>query len=284
MLQIHLLSLLHKQYHNGEDIQTLTRYLHTENEEKIQSVSLANTATAHAFIIDREAFLAQIHYSWWSDAVQSCPPRLHPFLIALLEGKERERMEQMMGCQADVHPLSPFAKRYYQQLLFARLYQPGLPPFSALPSSPFLPLGRQSKDSLLEVFDLLGLYDIAEEILQIVDKNNLAALYSCLSPKKRAFLKRCLQHKERVSLSRLGLEHWSGEKKRLDAAIHRRGLFRFGKALQEESPSFLWYLLHRLDRGRAKIIEQYCQEKGNDKVRDILRKELLAVMQFLQIA
>lgn len=267
---------------HGKDLAALTKFMNAEEAALLNKEPFAPLDDFDILCAHPSQFLNEIHYSWLKKELENLPPLFLPGAIASLPEEKQKGLDQLMSRPPIVREPSAFAKKFYLRLLWNSVHPRHLLPKPLLPDSPLQVLLQKDKAELIAIIDLLGLYDIAEEILQIVDRKSLTNLYRCLSPLKRAFLKKCVQQKEKISISKVGLEHWNGDKTKLDRALHRRGLFRFGKALHGEHADFIWYVAHALDMGRGTVVQRYSQEKGKEKIMEILRKQCLTVVQFLE--
>ncbi|HEV8052474.1 MAG TPA: hypothetical protein VGP47_08265, partial [Parachlamydiaceae bacterium] len=170
--------------------------------------------------------------------------------------------------------------------LLGQLYQKWNPedalPSQYLPQSLLEPLNELSKNELIEVIDLLSIFDLAEAVRHIVDKKNLKAIYLCLSPEKQRFLRICLHKKEKFAASKLDIGKWDGSPEQLNNILHRRGLLRFGKALCGQSKYFVWNIAHTLDTGRGKTISEYYSEDPVPGVTNLLVLQIITVINFLK--
>ena len=76
---------------------------------------------------------------------------------------------------------------------------------------------------------------------------------------------------------KLNLAGWKGDKKTLDYLMHERGLIRLGHAISDEDPHFRFYLLHRLDTGRAKLVQKASQERMEAPVVASIKRQVLDI-------
>lgn len=226
--------------------------------------------------------LSSIHYTWLAPAFQEMPETLHPFVLAALPQPLASKLGEHLAKEpVDIELTEPM-KGFFLDIFYNRFKDPQVLPLPFLPVTPLSTLGSCSKDQLVELIDFLGVYDLAEEIRQIIDKQVLKSLYLCLSPKKQEFLRLCLHHKDKLSAPKLELDDWEGDKKKLEIILHRRGLYRFGKALSGQHPHFLWHLTHKLDTGRGKALAKYYTENELPGVTPALAQQIFNVLNFLK--
>lgn len=114
---------------------------------------------------------------------------------------------------------------------------------------------------LVHMIDLLSMYDLCSDLKQIVDKVLLQKVSRVLSKEQLHFLNSCSKQPMKWMPPKLGLLAWDGSAKQLHDLLHYRGLFRLARGLVQEDASYRWHLLHRLDTGRAKIIQKELDKK-----------------------
>jgi len=223
----------------------------------------------------------KVHYSWVLDPIKEMPADMIPFVVASLpeiyRGKVAARLEL-----TDL----PEVSLPIQHLLLDRLYEfmpiKGHLPLAFIPKQPFSDLLDLGKDQILDVVDCLGVYDVAGELKQIVDRQQLAKLMEALRKVQQGFLKSVIHQRDRWNPSKLGLDQWGGDVKRLRRALHVRGLVRLAKALKGHHPDFMAHLYRRLDRGRAKQIEKYREMDESEQVIHNLGAELKKAIGYIQ--
>lgn len=226
--------------------------------------------------------LAAIHYSWLAPLIKSKHLEYQKTLVASLANDQKTALSKYLNLPLDEENPSYPLKKYIAYQTFIELGLPKLRPLAFLPSSPFNKLLHLSKAEMVELIDLLGLYDLAEEIRNIVDTKNLKNIYSCLTGKKQQFLRICLHQKEKVSFPKLQLEKWDGNCSELHKLLHKRGIIRLGKALSGQNENFIWYLIHFLDIGRGTLLEKEIEKQEIPTVSQALSQQVLNVFNFLE--
>lgn len=125
------------------------------------------------------------------------------------------------------------------------------------------------------------MYDVAEEIRHIVDKEGLKKIYKCLNTVEREFLRVCLHQQEKVVTKRIQLDHWNGDSILLKRILHRRGLSRLGHALASQHKSLQMEVVYTLDSGRGEILKQYLLKQEIKRVAPALILQVVNLINFL---
>jgi len=251
-----------------------------EEAEELQKLEID---TSDISIATRQPWqvVGRIHYSWVLDPLKQMPESLVPYVVASLPEAYKDKVAKKLG-YSDLPTLSESMKH----LLLDRLYEfmpiRGHLPLAFIPKQPFSELLELSKNQFLDLIDCLGVYDVAGELKQIVDRGQLAKLMDSLRKVQQGFLKSIIHERDRWSPAKLGLDQWGGDVARLQRALHIRGLIRLSKALKEHHPEFLVHLYRRIDTGRAKQIKKYQAEEESDQVIHNLGAELKKAISYIQ--
>ncbi len=227
------------------------------------------------------AKIKNVHYSWIVPVIERYPENLRALYAEALPSPTNQRILSMLKL-----PKTPLAttwsRDYLLHDLVKRLELDTITPIEHLPQSILSFTLEFSKEELIELIDFLGLYDLAEEIRRIVDKNQLKKIYTCLSIKKQHFLRNCLLSKEKVSTPKLELEKWNGDPESLEKLLHKRGLVRFGKGLSGLPADFIWHIIHRLDSGRGLLLSKYISSKEIPGITSVMIQEILNIHNFFK--
>lgn len=214
-----LLTLL-KKFEQGNEKNFLT--LFSTQDQKILEKCLFPDVVSFDSIVSDEAFLKKIHPSWLDEP---------------LEKKQ-----------------SRFSTDYYFHLLREKTEKEEVLPVELLPPSPLNPLLDMSLERLFAIINLLGIYDLSFEMRRIIDKKIVSKIQQALSPSELNFLQIASKQPIKWIPEPLNLEKWDGDKKALHALLHKRGLFRLGKASFLEDSSFKWHLCHKIDKARGQFL------------------------------
>lgn len=279
-LQRTFFRVLLNRYH-GKNFSEALKLLPTEKAQEILHETTSASDPSKA-LYDASEVLQQVHYSWLAPLLKSKPALFQPFYLSTLSEEQKKGLTKFLdlpkGLENSSHPL----KKYLSHLLYVEFGLNQLLPIGFLPSSPFLRLLSLKKSTLVELIDFLGLYDLSEEIRNIVDTKNLKNIYSCLTAKKQQFLRICLHQKERITLPKLNLEKWDGNCSELAKMLHKRGIIRLGKALSGQNPDLISYLTYILDVGRGTLLKKEIEKQEIPTVSQALTTQVFNVLNFLE--
>lgn len=125
-----------------------------------------------AVLMKPEEWVEWIHYSWFKEVIEESSKEEIPLLISSVSKSEQKKLAHLVGYQGELVELSSPVKHYFQNQLFQELKIMDQSPREFLEKSPLFPLTSISKEELIELIDLLGIYDLASEVRQIVDKKS----------------------------------------------------------------------------------------------------------------
>lgn len=250
-----MLKVLMNRYHPGGG----EAALRSISREEIKQIISQNVHSQDASLILKwhQDQILMTHYSWLVPVIQKLPKGLQLPTVSSLSEVQAAILLKTLHLGDTPKRIADPMKKFLLENLYQRWEQKEAIPLEYLPPTPLIALGQLSKAELVELIDFLALYDVAETVRHIVDKKNLQLIYQGLSPKKQQFLRICLHQKEKVALPKLNLDKWDKSPKSLENALHRRGLFRLGRALSGQDSRFLWVITHKLDTGRGNILMKY---------------------------
>lgn len=228
-----------------------------------------------------ESLIEKVHYSWLLDTFNKIPKDLHASILASIPEVHFKGLSQALKIPEKKTNLSPIAKRFLINMLYTQFEKKEILPLEFLPENPLLFLCSLRKQQLVTLIDYLGIYDLAEEIRHIVEKNLLKDIYSCIPLKKQQFLKSCLNQKEKLVTPRLDLGNWDRDSQKLEKILHKRGMIRLSHALSGLHPDFVWHLTHILDSGRGRIIASHYKEEEIPSVSQALIMQVINVNNYL---
>ncbi|MEI8365226.1 MAG: hypothetical protein WCF65_02300 [Parachlamydiaceae bacterium] len=274
------LKVLLNAYHPGP-LQGLVKVLPQDQAKEVLSATASSKNPALGFTWLHQT-IARTHYSWLAPIVKKLPKGIHSPLITAMPQAQSAGLQKMLNLLPFPGNLPSCAKALLLEKFYAEWQEPEAIPLDFLPSSPLSELLTLSKNELVDVIDFLSVYDLAEGIKQIVDQKKLKLIYLCLTAKKQQFLRLCLHKREKVSASKFDIEKWDGKQETLTHLLHRRGLLRFGKALNGQGRHFLWHIVHMLDAGRGQIINNYYDDHVTPGVTSLLGLQVASVIKFLK--
>lgn len=253
-----------------------------EDDAKAVLAQEINTDNVSEAVLQSQQMINRIHYSWLVPAIQKLPKALHQSVLPLISKDQAEKLAQLLHLSStNIKPLSQPVRTFLSAKLFDLMGHPSVLPVAYLPHTALTTLANMNKPQLLEIIDLLGIYDLAEEVRHIIDQKRIKQIFSCLNTKKKQFLGLCLHQKEKMSSSRMRLDQWDGECEKLDSLLHRRGMTRLGKALSGQHPDLLWHISHTLDTGRGNLLTSTYSSAAIQGVTPILAQQVLNVINFI---
>ncbi len=274
-----MLRVLLNRFH-PDDAQAFLKGLPQETIKAVLGQAVQSKDTLPIFTFAEEV-IKKIHYSWLIPCLKNLPLELRPMVMCSLPQAQALRLSKFTGLSIPKVTLTPLGKQFLFNLFYKQVPTQDVLPFEYLPASNLNTLTTFTKNELVEAIDLLGIFDLAEEIRYIVDKNTLKYLYGCLDTKKQQFLRICLHQKEKVIAPRLKLDNWHGDCAKLKVQLHQRGLVRLSKALCGQHTSLLWYVTHILDTGRGEIISKHYRVEEIKGVTQALVLQVINTINFL---
>lgn len=276
----YFLKLLANRYHAaGQD--SFLRPLPAERLKSVANVGIDATDPLPA-ISQSIALVEKIHYSWLIPKIKELPKSKILLLLSLLPPNKKSKLRAALSVSEDIPQTSAAMKTFLAPHLIPLIQFENRIPLEYLPKGPLSSLGILHKKQLIELIDLLGLYDLGQEIHHIVDKKILEQVYKCLSLNKNAYLKKCLHAKERLVTQRINLEHWDGQCEKLSKLLHHRGMVRLGYALSGLNPGLIWHIVHTLDSGRGEKLQRLISDKEISGVSPTIRKHVQNTLEFMQ--
>lgn len=221
--------------------------------------------------------LRLIHPSWISPFLRMLAEKEIGLFLSSLSHTQALSVGKDLLFAGKLPSLSPVGKQFLQEKLLGYLIAEieDLLPLSALPDSPLNVLLDLKNDTLNLSLDFLGLHDLAIEVRQIIEKHKLNKIYDALTPPQLNYLKILMQSSEPVSFNRMGLATWNEDKEKLKILIRQRGGNRLAKALYGQDPSFVWYVLHKLEVERALLVKKLYAPMENNRATQILIDQIL---------
>jgi hypothetical protein len=254
----------------------LLRFLPAAVAEEVQRLPEAQTFDA-ATLFSPLQWSVRMHYSWFSDTIQTYPQKVKALFLGALTPLQAEGLRQTLSLAGLRPAASPFLRPFLMNILHKTLQEPDLLSEELLPPSALNCLLNLERKYLFHLADLLGLHDLAADLRQVVDKELLKKIEAVLTEEQVHFLHACSKQQLKWVPPKLGLLAWDGSKKQLNHLLHYRGLIRLAKAIIQEDPDFKWHLLHRLDTGRAKIIQKEFYQKQDPALVPYFKNQVLYV-------
>lgn len=207
-------------------------------------------------LISQASWAEHIHYSWFQDFFRDLTKPMQAICLSSLSPPQRKGLQRLLDSEIKLRQTNPFVLPFVSNYMRKQLRVEDVIDEHLLPYSSLNILLKLKFSQLLYLIDMLGIHDLASDLKQVVDKVLLNRVYAALSKQQLLFLEYCSKQPMKWIPPKLGLSAWNGSVKHLNHLLHHRGLIRLGRAVIQEDPSFKWHLLHRLDTGRAKIIQK----------------------------
>ncbi|SPN73939.1 hypothetical protein C10C_0796 [Chlamydia serpentis] len=207
------------------------------------------------------SWLPTVHPSWIATAMKDFPLEIQSQLLSWLPDLlVQEVLPLLSGIPVAKRRCAPFGAFYLLDMLSKKIRPLGITEEIFLPASSANAILYYTGPLKITLINCLGLYSIAKELKNVLDKVVIEKVKSVLNPTEKLFLAYCQSHPMKHLKTTNFLTSWSSDLE-LRQFIHKQGLEFLGKALTKENASFLWYFLRRLDVGRAYVIEQTLKEE-----------------------
>lgn len=276
-----MLRILLNRYHQESGLENFLRGQPQELVQNVLSQDVHSNDPSLAFTRPEEV-LSKIHYSWIAQAFGTIPQEMQPLMLSLLPEPQKELVGKSLNIPIKQKTLPPQLRSFLLYRFMPALKRDHVLIPEFLPKSPFRPLLELKKGEMVEVIDLLGIYDLAYEMRHIVDNKTIKNIYQNLTPNKQKFLRSVLHQKEKLQTPRLHLDKWNGDTKVLDNQLHQRGMLRLGKALSGQHPDLIWHIVHGMDTGRGKIIMRHLSTEEAAGITTILTQQVINVLNFIK--
>lgn len=260
--------------------ETFLKALPKETYQKVLEQEVLSEDTA-LLLAQPQELMSKVHYSWLADAFKKLPEPLKHAVLSALPAEAAEGISRQAQIQNSRTDLSPPIKRFLASILYKHFEKKNILPVPFLPKTPLSQLADKSKNQLIELIDFLSLYDLAEELRHIVDKNTIKHIYSTLSALKQRFLRACLYQKEKLIVGRLDVNLAIIDRRQLGLVLHKRGILRLAKALSGQHPDLLWHIAHTLDSGRGQLLMRYYKEQEIAGISPALSLQVMNVLNIL---
>lgn len=260
----------------------LIRYLPSRLADDIKSWPVP-ASLDFSKLLSQQKWVESIHFSWFYEPLKTFKPETQQLFLSLLPEKKAVELAKMLSLHKKRISYSPFMRPFLMDEFKKKTHR-GIEVVSEehLPPSELNALLKLNKKELLYLIDLLGVHDLSADLRQVVDKELLRKIYAALSNEQLRFLHYCTKQPMKWVSPKLGLPAWNGSKDKLQRMLHGRGLIRLGRALFDEDESLKWHLLHRLDIGRAGIVEKIFRQKQDAALTPYFKNQVLHIVKRYQ--
>lgn len=254
--------------------EALLTYFSKDEEQSLRLLPEYPFFNLHS-LLKEQSSLTAIHYSWFQEPLLKMAENERSLFLALFEKQDREKLKKLIGYSEEItEAIIPPLRSLLALELKRNLQKEEILPIECLPKDDALALLELDKELLLQLIDLLGIYDLAADLPQIVDKSILSMIASSLTDGQRSFLQYASKQSLGYLPERLNLKELSKDKAMLRKVLHKRGLERLGGALCMEQKDFLWHFLHKVDIGRAMIINKIIANPPKAKLVTLFKRQV----------
>ncbi len=194
--------------------------------------------------------LRAIHYSWFQPALSRLPP------------EQRQTAEEALPLErgpAGLRALPALILEYWQSWLWRQIVEQDWLPQRMLRAPEGLEqLASLSKHDLMEVIDLLGVFDVIPNLRKAIHASEQKFWGEVLSATQKKLAHKLLM--QPAWPGQLPLAVGSVSIPDASRTLHQRGCLRLGAALRGSHDSFLWAIVHHLDRGRGQLVQEAASE------------------------
>ncbi len=275
-----MLRLLINRFHEGREDDIL-KGMDQEDQQMVLAQKISSSDLAPAMQSPREK-LEKIHYSWLTSNISNIPNDKIPLVLSLLPEPMALKLKDFLKQNISTEKAAPPFQEFLFNQFLDKLQLEDVTPFEYLPESSLTVLSKLKKSEIVDLIDFLGIYDLADEVKRIVDRNKLKQIYETLTPKKHEFLRQCLHLREKLVTPKLNLEQWDGDHDKLNAILYKRGMTRLGYALSGKPQDFIWHIVHALDVGRGNYLLKQINKEAIPGVTQTVTIQVLNVIKFFK--
>lgn len=268
--EIVLKAFLHKCAPEKRDL--LLSFLPDSEKNALEELPDIPLPKKESFELDRP--LDSIHWSWLIPVLKTYPVKEQKFFLCALHPSAQKNLAKTLHLTLTTEKISAIGTIFLRSTLIQNLCKKDLLPIHLLPPSPLNLLLQIEKKKLIQLIDLLSLFDLSAEIRQIVETKILKKIYSFLSEEEKHFLKMIAGQREPYPAARIRLGKWDGTRASFRLMLHRIGLARLGAALSGQDSDLIWYVCHRLDSGRGKALKKLCKKEAMPHVAEWLAEQM----------
>ncbi len=243
-------------------------------QEKAYLSQLPEISLEGKDLLELERPLDYIHWSWFIPALKTYPAKEQKLFLKAIPLSIQKNLAKSLHLTLTAEKITAFGTIFLRNTLIQNLCKKDLLPPHLLPPSPLNLLLQIEKKKLIQLIDLLSLFDLSSEIRQIVETKILKKIYSFLSEEEKHFLKMITGQREPYPAARIRIDQWDGTKASFRLMLHRIGLARLGAALSGQDTSLIWYVCHRLDSGRGKALKKLCKKEAMPHVAEWLAEQM----------
>lgn len=256
----------------------LIRYLPLQYKEPIDGWTDGQSCKDTHLLLSN-GWIKHIHFSWFITPLKELAREIKLLFLSILTDEQRGKLYELFNLSGSHIYCSPIMRPFLANALRLKIYQKmEIVSENCLPPSECNVLLSLERNFLLNLMDLLGVYDLSANLRHVIDGALLQKVHSSISKSQLLFLNYCSKQPTKWPSNKLDLSKWDGTKHSLQHMLHSMGLARFGKALALEDESFKWHILHHLDTGRASVVEEAMKQKQDSVVHNYFKNQVLHIV------
>lgn len=266
-----MLKTLAKRFHPAENV---LQFLSIHDRQGLESLQAPET-TGLESILNLDVWLQTIHYTWFIPVLRKMRPETANIICSLLPKSEEQKLRGALKLSAKEVSVPQFARPFFLHLLKAQIEDKSILPIEQLPPSEMNAILRLSLKQLLHLIDLLGIYDLAAELRQVVDRALLGRIHAALNQQQLQFLHYATKQPMKYIPPTLGIAGWDGDQKAFNNLLHQRGLIRLARGFIDENQSLRWHLTHKIDQPRAGVLLKLFSSKQESQMTAFFKNQVL---------
>src|SRR3972149_9299419 len=155
-----------------------------------------------------------VHYSWFLPIMKIYPEDEANLFLHSLNKEQKKSIHKNLNIKANEDVLNKEAKKFFKSLLVKILIkkEDSLLPLDYLPDSEMNILLNFTKAKLVDLIDLMSMYDLAKELKMVVMTSSLKKIHSYLSEREKIILKKANEYKDPINSKNLMLERYLDDK------------------------------------------------------------------------
>ena len=244
---------------------------------------LSQSPTAHAeyFTQDESSSLrlSQVHYSWFIPFIEPFCDTDKALILCAFNKDDRAKLMDHFKLDDAGLTITSVPEQFLHETLISWITSEDrhYVPKRALIEDPLLCLIPLSKKQIIEVVNLLAMHDVSIELKHVISSSLLSKISLHLSTAQKDYLNQIIEVKEPINFPKLQLEKWEGDKESLRTILYHRGFNRLGKALYGSQKALFWHVAHKIDTGRAKVLEKFYSDITNDQIHKHLINQVVSI-------
>lgn len=256
----------------------LLKFLSNDRNQILKDLQIEAT-DFHAKQFTLDNFLKNIHYSWFIPILENIKKK-DVYLSFLNEKKINNYFQKTCDKK-----FSPWIQFFFKKKLIEHLLQKNRSPLPMqyLNKTDLTLLLDFPKNILIKIIDFLSLFDLSMEIQKIIDPTITKKIYTFLSKEQKKFLATLTNYREPFTFSKMNLPLLLKDKKNFQKTLHKKGLYRFSKALCMQEEDLIFYICHKLDIGRGSYLYKLCQQKSKKSISSKIEENIIKIIHTLEL-